>query len=83
MSKVEPSLASLLVHRLKSGLKTVVAPLMIFVPGAVPVSENVPSKYTLTLVLLATQLSVFAQSGTVLTTLLCLGLSTFISRITD
>ncbi|KAF9304477.1 hypothetical protein BGZ74_001437 [Mortierella antarctica] len=63
MSKVEPSLASLLVHRLKSSLKTVVAPLMIFVPGAVPVSENVPSKYTLTLVLLAMQLSVFAQSG--------------------
>ncbi|KAF9330274.1 hypothetical protein BG006_006750 [Podila minutissima] len=64
MSKVEPSLASLLMRRLKSGLKTVVAPLMIFVPGAVPVSGNVPSKYTLTLVLLATQLSVFAESGT-------------------
>ncbi|KAG0096347.1 hypothetical protein BGZ93_004685 [Podila epicladia] len=63
MSKVELSLASLLVHRLTRGIKTFVAPLMIFVPGAVPVSESVPSKYTLTLVLLATQLSLFAQSG--------------------
>lgn len=66
MSKVEPSFASQLVRRLTSGLKTAVAPLMIFVPGAVPVSENVPSRYTLTLVLLATQLSLFAQRGTVL-----------------
>ncbi|KAG0331159.1 hypothetical protein BG000_011166 [Podila horticola] len=41
MSKVEPSFASQLVRRLTSGLKTAVAPLMIFVPGAVPVSENV------------------------------------------
>ncbi|KAG0082719.1 hypothetical protein BGZ92_011460 [Podila epicladia] len=40
MSKVELSLASLLVHRLTRGIKTFVAPLMIFVPGAVPVSES-------------------------------------------
>ncbi|KAF9386274.1 hypothetical protein CPB97_003893 [Podila verticillata] len=61
--KVEKSFATRLVHRLRSGFKTVVGPLKIFVPGQVPVSENVPSKYTLILLLLAGELSLLVSSG--------------------
>ncbi|KAG0028996.1 hypothetical protein BGZ81_004222 [Podila clonocystis] len=63
ISKMESPFVSQLVHRFTSGLKTALGPLKIFAPGAVPVSENVPSKYTLILVLLATQLSLFAHNG--------------------
>lgn len=70
--KVEKSFATRLVHRLRSGFKTVVGPLKIFVPGQVPVSENVPSKYTLILLLLAGELSLLVSSGTFVDNI-CLG----------
>lgn len=62
--KVEKSFATRLVHRLKSGFKAVVGPLKIFVPGQIPVSEKVPSKYAPILVLLAGELSLLVESGT-------------------
>ncbi|KAF9020085.1 hypothetical protein BGZ52_002848 [Haplosporangium bisporale] len=61
--KMDKSFASRLVHRLKSAFKTVVGPLKIFVPGQVPVSDNVPSKYTLILFLLAGEMSLLASIG--------------------